>query len=152
MREFGDENLVVSAGKLFCEACREELSLRKSTIKNHIRSSKHSSMKDRLKERRARDGNLVQSLKKYDEEEHPSGEHLPESQRLYRIKFVKAFLRAGVALNKTDIFRDVFEEHGFRLACRRTLSDNIPFIHSQEISLMETEISAKEYCSCFQWN
>lgn len=104
MREFGDEKLVVSAGKLFCEACREELSLRKSTIKNHIRSSKHSSMKDRLKERKARDGDLVQSLKKYGEEEHPSGEHLPESQRLYRIKFVKAFLRAGVALNKTDIF------------------------------------------------
>ena len=70
----------MSAGKLFCEACREELSLRKSTIKNHIRSSKHSSIKDRLKERKARDGDLVQSLKKYDEEEHSSGEHLPESQ------------------------------------------------------------------------
>ena len=81
----------MSAGKLFCEACREELSLKKSTIKNHIRSSKHSSMKNRLKERKARDGDLVQSLKKY-EEEHPSGEHLQESQRLCRIKFVKAFL------------------------------------------------------------
>ena len=62
---------------------------------------------------------------------------------------MKAFLRAGVALNKTDIFRDVFKEHGFRLACRRTLSDNIPFIHSQEISLVKTEISKKNIAVVF---
>ena len=62
---------------------------------------------------------------------------------------MKAFLRAGVALNKTDIFRDVFKEHGFRLACRRTLSDNIPFIHGQEISLVKTEISKKNIAVVF---
>ena len=64
VREFGDKKLIVSAGKLFCETCREELSLRNSTIKNHIRSSKHNSMKDRLKERRVTDEHIVQSLKK----------------------------------------------------------------------------------------
>ena len=62
---------------------------------------------------------------------------------------MKAFLRAGVALNKTDIFRDVFEEHGFTLAGRRTLSDNIPFIHGQEISVVKTEISKKNIAVVF---
>ena len=62
---------------------------------------------------------------------------------------MKAFLLAEVALNKIDTFRDVFEEHRFRLACRRTLSDNIPFIHSQEISLVKTEILERNIAVIF---
>jgi len=34
--EFSDESLTVSGGKLFCTACREELSLKRSIIKNSV--------------------------------------------------------------------------------------------------------------------
>ncbi len=33
--EFPEEGLTVSNGKLFCSACREELSLRKNIVANH---------------------------------------------------------------------------------------------------------------------
>ena len=36
VREFPDEQLTVSAGKLSCQACREELSTKISVLKNHI--------------------------------------------------------------------------------------------------------------------
>ena len=143
VKEFPNECLTVSARTLFCEACRQEVSLRRCIVKNHIASSRHLKMKDSLKERKGRDVDIAKSLKQYDEEQHPSGECLPEKQRIYRIKVLSSFLKAGVPLNKIDSFRDVFEEGGYRLACRRTMSDHIPFIRSQEISLIKDEIAQK---------
>ena len=40
--EFPNENLTVSAGKLFCTACREEISLKWSIIANRITTVKLS--------------------------------------------------------------------------------------------------------------
>ena len=40
VRELADNSLCVSAGKLFCRACREELSVKKSVVKNHVESMK----------------------------------------------------------------------------------------------------------------
>ena len=45
VKEFPKEELKVSAGKVFCNACREELSTKKSTIENHVGSSKHTAGK-----------------------------------------------------------------------------------------------------------
>ena len=36
INEFKGERLCVSSGKLFCKACREEVNLKKSSVKNHI--------------------------------------------------------------------------------------------------------------------
>ena len=40
LREFANENLTVSAGKLFCTGCREELGLKVIVIKQHLKSKK----------------------------------------------------------------------------------------------------------------
>ena len=55
--EFPNESLVVSHGKLFCNSCREELSLKKSVIKGHIGSTKHTNgkLKMQVKEKRERE-------------------------------------------------------------------------------------------------
>lgn len=90
-----------------------------------------------------KEGDIVKSLRKYDEEQHPSGEHLPENQRVYRIKVVSSFLKARVPLNKIDSFREVLEDHGYRLHCRCTMSDHIPFVRSREISLIKDEMAEK---------
>ena len=45
-------------------------------------------------------------LKDYDKEVHPSG----DSVRVYRVKVVISFLKAGVPLDKIDCFRDILEE------------------------------------------
>ena len=46
--EFPDECLSVTGKKLFCNACREELSLRKNIVANHIASNKHKNGKEKL--------------------------------------------------------------------------------------------------------
>ena len=40
VKQFPGEHLVVSAGKLFCHACREELTTKMSVLKSHLRSKK----------------------------------------------------------------------------------------------------------------
>lgn len=53
VKQFPGECLEVKHGKLFCVACREELSLKKSTVKNHLYSgNKHQDAKDRLAKRK----------------------------------------------------------------------------------------------------
>ena len=42
VRQFPDELLTVSAGRFFCTACREELSLKTSVIRYHVNSDKHT--------------------------------------------------------------------------------------------------------------
>ena len=74
-------------------------------------------MKEGLREKRVKDTDIAKCLKQYDEEQHPSGECSPENQRIHRIKVVSSFLEAGVLLAKIDSFRDVFEDHEYRLAC-----------------------------------
>ena len=52
------------------------------------------------------------ALKKNDEEVHPVGETLPAEQRLYRVKVVSNFLKAGVPITKITSFRPLLEEAG----------------------------------------
>ena len=48
VKEFPTEPFTVSHGQLFCSACREQLSLKRSILKNHVESLKHRNTKDRL--------------------------------------------------------------------------------------------------------
>ena len=71
MKEFPGECLEVRLGKQFCVACREELSLNKSTIKNHIYSgNKHSDAKARLAKK---EHDISDSLVVHHKGEQPAG-------------------------------------------------------------------------------
>ena len=132
VREFPNEALTVSAGKLFCTACRDELSLKISIIKGHVKTAKHLCGIKAIADREVRERDISQSLKQYDQEVRPVGETLPESQRVFRVKVVSAFLRAGVPLSKLHHFREVLEQHAYRLADRRGMYDLIPFVLADE--------------------
>ncbi len=54
VKEFPKECLAIRSGKLFCSACREESSLKKSTVRNHVSGDKHSKAKERLAKKEAR--------------------------------------------------------------------------------------------------
>ena len=55
--QYKDEPFTVSAGKLFCLACKEEVGLKKSVIDKHVNSSKkYLAAKLKLKERQQRKG------------------------------------------------------------------------------------------------
>ena len=79
----------------------EELSVKKSVVKNHVESMKHRSSKGRLKEREKRDSDIVDALQRYSKQVHLKGETLSDNTRIYRVKVVRAFLlRAGISLQK----------------------------------------------------
>ena len=51
VKEFPNEYLIFTNSKLFCSACREEITLTKSTITNHISSGeKHKKAKEALED------------------------------------------------------------------------------------------------------
>ena len=102
MREFPGEHLTVSMGKLFCNACREEVSLNSSSVKNHIHSAKHTEEKTRLSKRDASKKDIAVALKAHNGETHLVGEKLPEAQQVFRVKVVTAFLRSAVPLSKLE--------------------------------------------------
>ena len=91
---FPNENLRVSAGKLFCTACREEISLKRSTIAaNHVASAKHKQSKVKLSKKESREKDVAEALVAYYvEQEHPRGETLSTDQRVYHGS-VTAFLK-----------------------------------------------------------
>ena len=60
-------------------------------------------MKLATKEKREQD--IVKALGAYDEEVHPVGEKLPTNLRVFRVRVVCTFLKAGVPLNKIYEFR-----------------------------------------------
>ena len=109
--------MTVSNKRLFCLSCREEIAVKKSVIELHIKSKKHVRDKKQLvlKEKRERD--IAKARQKYNSEVHPSGETLPDSTRVYRVKVVTALQYASVRLNKVDSFRDLLQEHAYALSC-----------------------------------
>ena len=149
VREFPGECLAVSGGNLFCSACREPVSLKKSIIKLHLDSQKHKNSRNKLLANKAKQRSIAESLRKYDEEGHPKGETLPENVRVYRVTVVKSFLKAGIPLSKVDCMRHLLEEHGFSLSGRQRLSETIPVIHQQEVEEIKKKISGKKVSVIF---
>jgi len=60
--------------------------------------------KERLKSNEKREMDLVEALQTYSMKHHPVGESLPDATRVYCIKTVTAFLKAGVPLSNVDNF------------------------------------------------
>ena len=52
VKEFPDEDLTVSGSRLFCTACKEEIGLKATVICLHVKSKKHISGKERLKQKK----------------------------------------------------------------------------------------------------
>ena len=143
VKQFPGECLEAQHGKLFCAACREELSLKKSTVKSHIYSgNKHKDAKDRLAKKEARERDIAHSLVVYDKTEE-SGTSVSMAERVYRVKVVENFLRAGIPLSKIDDLRALLEENGLKLTHSSHLADYIPVLLQQEKETLKNEIQGE---------
>ena len=67
-----EENFKTSNNKLFCNACREPLSTKRSVIEGHIRPSRHVKGKEKLAAKEAREKDISDMLTKYDSHVHRS--------------------------------------------------------------------------------
>jgi len=101
------------------------------------------------KEKHSREHDITQAFKVYEQEVHPTGESLPEAHKLWRVKVVTTFLRAGVPLANIDLFRDLLEEHAYSLSDRCGMCDMIPFIQSEEQQQIKTELEGEKVSVIF---
>jgi len=62
---------------LFCKGCREELSTKKSSIENHLKSQKHHRGKEKVKQREVQETDNAKALARCNTEVHPKGETPP---------------------------------------------------------------------------
>ena len=83
------------------------------------KSFKHKNSKERYKENEKHDLNIAEALQHYDQEVHPKGETLPNMVRVYHVKVVNAFMRAGIPLSKIDVFRELLDHHNSNYYCTR---------------------------------
>ena len=111
VKTYPDEGFIVRNSKLFCRACKEVLALKKSSIEYHIKYQKQISGKKKLTLKNKEESNILEALHVYDSRVHPVGDGLPDSTWVYRVKVVTTMLKAGVPLNKINLFRDLLEEH-----------------------------------------
>ena len=62
-QEFLDQSFKVNCSKkLFCDACREVLSCKKSSIETHIKTKKHEKGKERLKQKAVTEMDITQTF------------------------------------------------------------------------------------------
>ena len=126
---------------MFCEACREELSEKASIIKHHVDSQKHKSGVEKIAKKKKRDLTVLDAIKNYDKEVHPKDEMLSDNQRVFRVRVLKTFLKAGVPLQKMDDFRELLEEGGYHLTSVPNMRQLIPFVRKEEEEMIKGEIS-----------
>ena len=98
-----------------------------------------------------RERDIANSLVKYNKQDHPVGEKLPEAIQVYRIKTVMAFMKAGVPLSKIDCFREILEENAFSLSGSQHLQEIVPFILKEERSKVKKRLTESRV-SHFRWN
>ena len=149
--DFPGENLSVSAGQLFCRACREEVAVKRSVVSNHVKSKKHKDGKIKLKQKEVRERDIAASHEAHDNETHRKGETLPEAQKVYRVRVAMTFMKCGIALHKLDHpeLRGLLEENGYRLVDSRCMMDLVPFIHKEENALVRSEVSGRHVSVIF---
>ena len=133
-----------SPHRLFCTACRELVSLKKQNIHVHISGKKHKENKEKRLLNDKKDDDIRKAIPKYDDKNHPKGETLPSTTKLFRVKFVKAFLKS-----RAEYFRDLFEEVGYPLTSSSNMRQLIPFILAQEYECIYQEVKGKDVAIIF---
>ena len=119
------------------------LSCKKSSIETHIKTKKHEKGKERLKQKAATEMNIAQALRLFDKEQHPVGETLSESVRVYRVRVLMAMLKSGLALAKIECFRDLFEENALALTSVPSMRQLLPFVLRQETTRIKQAVCGR---------
>ena len=143
VRQFPDENFIVRDGKLFCNACRQILSTKKSVLKIHVSSKKHQDGKQKLKRSKLREQTIAEAFKR-EESSKSKDSTLPVEECAYRLEVVTEFLKAGIPIAKTDMLRSLLEKNGYRLTGSSNLGLYVSMALKQEIEQIKQELEMPE--------
>ena len=149
VKQFPGEMLSVRNGKLFCDACRHELSLIKIVITNHVQSEKHCSSKADVCEQVKKSKQLLLDGGNYLRANNASGTTLPPEVVAYRLNCLETLMKAGIPVAKLDILRPLLQSQGERLTGSQHISELIPVLHAREIAHVKTAIAGKHISIIF---
>jgi hypothetical protein len=130
-----------SAGKLFCAACVFVIPNISANIGAHVQTTKHTTNLARFNARNTADINLMVSLGEYfranPDEEMAS---VDPNDHLFRFRTVEAFMHAGVAISKIDMFKSLLMRGGRSLPAATHLRSYIPKVESNELDQISGEL------------
>ncbi|KAK3744779.1 hypothetical protein QZH41_004216 [Actinostola sp. cb2023] len=148
VKEYKNEYLIVTDNNMLrCDACKETISKKKSSVRKHIGTAKHNEAKKIIQNSKKRDSSLLTFLRRNDENSNTKGETLPDDMRVFRFDLVESFLSAGIPLSKIDYIRSFLEKYGHRLTSHGHLSELIPSVIEKEKTTLKTELSVVDGCS-----
>ena len=101
VNEFKNQCLTVVSGNLRCDACKETIPKKKSSVKKYVPSAKHIKALENIKKSKMKDQNIKDLLAKTSGK--AKGSTLPEDMRLYRYELVEALLKAGIQAARGSI-------------------------------------------------
>eukprot|EP00112_Aurelia_sp_Birch-Aquarium-sp1_P014586 Seg3162.1 transcript_id=Seg3162.1/GoldUCD/mRNA.D3Y31 product="hypothetical protein" protein_id=Seg3162.1/GoldUCD/D3Y31 len=136
-----NEYLTVVNGKLRCNACKEPISKKSSSVKKHIASKKHEMAKKAAVKEKSKDQSIIQMFRATDQRLNTKGETLPNEMRLFRYDLVESFLQAGIPISKINSLRPFLQKYGHRLTARGHLSEIIPQVMEREKETLKNEIA-----------
>lgn len=139
--------LVVRGNVLFCLACKEGVSLKRSNLNTYISSKKHKANKEKRAKISMNEKDIAEALTKFDDKNQPKGETLPTS--VFRVKVVRAFLKSGTPLSRLEYLRELFEEAGFSLTSNSHMRQLVPFILEEANSTISKELVGKDVSIIF---
>ena len=150
VKQYKNEHLTVVNGKLRCDACKEIILKKKSSIKKHVLTKKHLTGKKTIEASKIRQQSIVDILRRNDARVHPKGETLPNEMRLFPYDLVEMCLKAGIPIAKIDCMRPFLEKYGHCLTSSGHLSETIPLVLEREKEILKTDISiANEFSVVF---
>ena len=65
--EYPGELITVSAGKRFCKACREVLSVKRITVDSHVKCAKHVESKKKVQQSESRERDIAEALQRHND-------------------------------------------------------------------------------------
>lgn len=147
--QFPGEYLCTRSGKLYCDACRHELSTVKAIITQHIASTKHKENKSKVTETARENSQLLIDSCNFQKKTSSVGATLPDDVVVYRTKCLRVCMKAGIPLKKIDDLRPLLEEHGHCLTGSQHLGDLIPMIQESEREYVLKQITGKDISIIF---
>jgi len=149
LKEFQGESLVDRVGALFCDACNTRLSLKKSSIGQHLKTAVHKTNLAKLHRRKSDAHDIKAQLKAYfTKHDREAGKSVDLEVMAHRFRVVRQHMWAGVEIEKINKLRPVLEGAG-RLTDSAHLRSLIPRILDQEKAILLEEVANEVVSAIF---
>jgi hypothetical protein len=142
LKEFPEQSLCEDNGKLFCRACKVEVSNTAHLIKQHLQTKMHSAKLQNFTKRNQEDTEQKDLISDYCLKNPAEAlSTVPADVQLFRFRAVEAFMGSGVELAKLDSLRQLLERgSGKSLGGASHLRSYIPKVRDAELQRIKEEL------------